>query len=425
MANELDTIYKALRPVPEFDGNPHILTRFIKICDKLVASYILESPEYELSNLALLNGILNKITGPAALTINSNGIPENWIGIRNILVNNFSDQRDETTLYNDLSLQTQGNSSPQEFYDKCQSLFSTIMTYVTLHESIPTTITAKRDLYKKLTMQVFVRGLKEPLGSRIRCMRPETIEKALEFVQEELNVMYLQQRNSGLSRPNILPYTNPKPQSNFMPTMPYNNQPAFRTHTNHAPAQRPFAFSPMTMQQRPLPPPQQAHGQFRPPTYPPRHMPSRTQQMFGAPPPNYSAHSNAFRLPPKNQYPNPGPKPMSGVSHFAPKPLPPSGWNWMRQGNPPPSNYFKSRDVNVNEFYNLDDIYYYPECHYDYNDSYQYYDYTNDCANYNEYCYDYNQPSELTEEDDSKPVEALQASTSEDFPKASTSRNSR
>lgn len=30
--------------------------------------------------------------------------------------------------------------------------------------------------------QVCVRGLKEPIGSRIRCLHPETIEKALEFV---------------------------------------------------------------------------------------------------------------------------------------------------------------------------------------------------------------------------------------------------
>ncbi|KAA5586680.1 hypothetical protein F3H15_37250, partial [Pseudomonas aeruginosa] len=124
MAVDPDQIYKALRPVPEFDGNPNILTRFIRICDQIVTQYIRTDPGNELNNLSLINGILNKITGPAARTINSNGIPENWLGIRTALINNFSDQRDETALYNDLSLLTQGNSSPQEFYDKCQTLFS-------------------------------------------------------------------------------------------------------------------------------------------------------------------------------------------------------------------------------------------------------------------------------------------------------------
>ncbi|XP_026326336.1 uncharacterized protein LOC113235027 [Hyposmocoma kahamanoa] len=99
-----DTIYKALRPVPEFDGNPNVLTRFIRICDQLVINYIKNEAGAELNNLCLLNGILNKITGNAARTINSNGIPESWQGVRNALINNFSDQRDETALYNDLSL---------------------------------------------------------------------------------------------------------------------------------------------------------------------------------------------------------------------------------------------------------------------------------------------------------------------------------
>ncbi|XP_028042721.1 uncharacterized protein LOC114252443, partial [Bombyx mandarina] len=113
MAVDPDQIYKALRPVPEFDGNPNILTRFIRICDQIVTQYIRTDPGNELNNLSLINGILNKITGPAARTINSNGIPENWLGIRTALINNFSDQRDETALYNDLSLLTLANNNDQ------------------------------------------------------------------------------------------------------------------------------------------------------------------------------------------------------------------------------------------------------------------------------------------------------------------------
>lgn len=81
-------------------------------------------------------------------------------------------------------------------YDQCQTLFSTKIAYVTLHETVPTTIEAKRELYQKVTMQPYVRGLKEPLGSRIRCMRPPTTEKALQFVQRELNIIYIQQRGN-------------------------------------------------------------------------------------------------------------------------------------------------------------------------------------------------------------------------------------
>ncbi|CAB3262530.1 unnamed protein product [Arctia plantaginis] len=233
MGHDPDTIFKALRPVPDFDGNPNVLTRFIQICDQIVTSYMSTEADNALSNLCLLNGILNKITGPAASIINSNGVPDNWLDIRNALINNFADQRDETALYNDLSLATQGQRTPQEFYDHCQTLFSTIMTYVSLHDNIPTTVEAKRNLYRKSTMQAFVRGLREPLGSRIRCMRPPTIEKALEYVQEEMNTMYLQQC-TVLFNPYLRTFQNlyiRPPQQHFGRCLPCNGH--YRQHRNH------------------------------------------------------------------------------------------------------------------------------------------------------------------------------------------------
>lgn len=365
----VDQVYKALRLLPEFDGNPNVLTRFVHLCDQLVGQFVKSEPGFELSNLALLNGILNKVTGHAARTINSNGIPETWQGIRNTLINNFSDQRDETALYNDLALLTQRNLTPQEFYEKCQSLFSTIMTYVTLHESIPTTIEAKRALYKKLTLQAYVRGLKEPLGSRIRCMRPETIEKALEFVHEEVNTLYLQQRNDHLPERRAMQSTS---------SFDYTNGKSFKL-----PVPRPFNFSPSFDQPGPSrpfyqPQPPRQMQAWRP-QVPLNRGPSRTQQMFSAPPPNYRPQSNVFRLPQQGQGhmpPNNGPKPMSGVSHFAPKitPRPPTGHDWTKHGNPPPSNYFKTREMNMNEvdFYDHQG---YPDFTYDsYGDQfYQYY----------------------------------------------------
>lgn len=389
MENSPDQIHKALRLVPDFDGNANVLTRFIKICDKLCADYLRDDPNSQLTNLFLLNGILNKITGPAATIINSNGIPESWAGIRNVLVNNFADQRDETALYNDLSLAMQGNSSPQDFYNHCQTLFSTIMTYVTLHETIGTTIEAKRALYKKLTMQAFVRGLKEPLGSRIRCMRPDSIEKALEYVQEELNILYLQQRNDSVPKHQLaLRSTPPALPIGFSMPKPFN----YNSMPNHVPSQPAQRFNPpppplrLSMQPQPF--------KFNPPVNfnsQPR-IPSRTQQMFSAPPPRYNPQSHTFRLQPRQQPPQPPPRPMSGVQHFVPKALPPtlSGHDWRRFGNPPPNNYFKSREVNLNEcaydnsYY--PDYYYDAECYndlsdytnydtpYDYDDRVQYYE---------------------------------------------------
>ncbi|CAK1542633.1 unnamed protein product [Leptosia nina] len=398
MTSEQDIIFKSLRFVPDFDGNPHVLTRFIKICDELVRQFMRDDPQASLSNISLINGILNKITGHAGRLINSNGIPDSWQGIRDSLINNFSDQRDETALYNDIACLTQGQNSPQEFYDKCNNLFSTIMTYVSLHETIETTIDAKRQLYRKLTLQAFIRGLKEPLGSRIRCMRPETIEKALEFVQEELNVIYLQNRNDALPKF----HHTLKPQSSVQTT--HTPQPLlYNVNKHNLPFPRintPYTF------------PQFKSSQ--PNHFMPR-FPTRTQQVFRAPPPNYNPNSNLFRLPPRNQVAQKqGPTPMSGVSHYVTKELPLTGHDWRKHGNPPPTNYFKSRDLNVNECVEPDYYDYYDQ----YNPTVEYPDYYYFDPDYNSYynCEEIEQSNEIPDSD-----ECAQVTETENFPKGKNS----
>lgn len=66
MADDLDIIYKSLRLVPEFDSNLRVLTRFTNICNQLVFAHFKATPGNYLNNLAVINGILNKFTGPAA-----------------------------------------------------------------------------------------------------------------------------------------------------------------------------------------------------------------------------------------------------------------------------------------------------------------------------------------------------------------------
>lgn len=294
---DLDRILKSLRLVPEFDGNVNVLTRFIHLCDQLVEEFVPSGQiPNKLNEIALVNGILNKVTGPAARLINSNGIASDWSGISKSLINNFSDQRDETALYNDLALLSQGSDTPQEFYERCQNLFSTIMTYVSLHEGVNTKVVAKRDLYKKLTLQAYVRGLKDPLGLRIRCMRPESIEKALEFVHEEQNVLYMQQRSSIF--PDRKMATQFQPISS-KPLQGFNVPPPKPLTFNNMPGPSRTQFGQPMMPQGP---------QWRP-NFNPQNQggPSRTQQMFRAAPPSYNPN-NAFRFTLRNTAPQYNPQ---------------------------------------------------------------------------------------------------------------------
>ncbi|GBP86798.1 Retrovirus-related Pol polyprotein from transposon 297 [Eumeta japonica] len=57
--------------------------------------------------------------------------------------------------------------------------------------------------------------------------------------------------------------------------------------------------------------------------------PTRTQQVFASHPPNYNPRSNIFKIPPRNVIPS-NTQPMSGVSQYNTKQLPPSGHDWTR-----------------------------------------------------------------------------------------------
>lgn len=416
MADSVDQVYKALRLVPEFDGNSNVLTRFIKLCDQLVLQFIRNGPEYQLTNLALLNGILNRIVGPASRTINSNGIPETWEGIRSALVNNFADQRDETSLYNDLALLKQGSATPQEFYEQCQNLFSTIMTYISLHETIASTIESKRTLYKKLTLQSYLRGLRDPLGSRIRCMRPDTIEKALEFVHEEINTLYLQQRNDHgpEKKPQPQHQVSPKPFYGFKP--PFFAAPTAPRSFNLPP--RPFNMPgqsrPFTHQvQQPVPIWRNQPPQYRGPT--------RTQQMFGSPVPENRPQAQESKTPNPRPTTSSTPQPMSGVSHYVARPFAPRApHDWSRAGNPPPSNYFRVREFNYNDF--NDQLQY--EYYNDYFNNVEYY--PHEYFDYNNYVYpsEYEQP-QFTDSYVIEEVKDVQSPEKEDFQKAPISDKSK
>lgn len=365
-ADLTDRIYKSLRLVPEFNGNPNVLTRFLNLCDELVLTYVSTEPGSRLSNLALINGILNKITGTAARTLATNGIPSDWQGIRTTLINSFSDHRDETSLYTDLSLLVQGNDTIQVYYEKVQHLLCTIITYVELHESVGTTVEAKRTLYKNLALQTFLRGLDEPLGSRVRCMRPSSLESALEFAQEELNVLYLQKRNKSLpAKKNLYNFYEQAPntsntqqnfrspapnlshqQQNLYSYMPPNYNPTFQAY----PRPQIRSFGPQY-------PPQLFPGiplvslQHRQP-YPRPQNPTKTQQMFRAPPTNMST---GFRIPPRapqvpqtNQAPQYNtPTPMSGISHPVARTLPPTNYNGKHNLTP---NLPQIGETHFNEF---------------------------------------------------------------------------
>ncbi|CAB3249239.1 unnamed protein product [Arctia plantaginis] len=108
--------------------------------------------------------------------------------------------------------------------------------------------------------------------------------------------MYLQQRNETFYKPHQGP--------NTVQSVPAHIPKPLYTTT-------PTAFWPMPTLQRPVPttpqpfrftpPPHQSFRGHPAQQQPQVRMPSHTQRMLSARPPNYNPQSNVFRLPPRNQ----------------------------------------------------------------------------------------------------------------------------
>lgn len=211
----------ALKIIPEYSGDANSLYRFLNAGDHIFSQYFDVQNVNNFQNIITINAIIGKLKGKALEIIDVNAV-NSWPAIKQVLIQNFSDQRDENSLNRDLVNLHQGNESPQQFYDKCLNLLTTLINYINIHNDDENVIACKRDFFTAQALKTFLAGLREPLGSTIRAMRPESLPKALQYIKEENNIMYLQKRNQPLLNNNSK-QINQNPNQNFK----FNNAPRF------------------------------------------------------------------------------------------------------------------------------------------------------------------------------------------------------
>ncbi|XP_071052902.1 uncharacterized protein [Onthophagus taurus] len=171
-----------LNCVPQFAGNPNELIRYIQTCQSLITAFYDVSKPNDFQNIYLLHSLIGKLTGNARLVVNIQNV-STWESLKITLQRNFVDQRDEACLNTDLvMLRQNSNEQPHQFYDRCLHILNLICSYVDMHEHTEPANALKRNLYNKLTLKTFLSGLKEPLGTTIRCMRPTNLNEALQFI---------------------------------------------------------------------------------------------------------------------------------------------------------------------------------------------------------------------------------------------------
>ena len=185
-----------LDSIPKFSGETTELSRFIASCDDLINAFLDKNTPDSYNNKYLIYSILNKLEGNAKVIVNINNIAS-WNDLKLILIRNFADQRDEACLNRDLTnLKQKANDTPLQFYENCLSLLNIICSYIDLNNQNVNDRNLKRNFYKDMTLKVFLSGLRDPLGTTIRSMKPIDLTQAIQFVREEMSVRLFQNSNS-------------------------------------------------------------------------------------------------------------------------------------------------------------------------------------------------------------------------------------
>jgi hypothetical protein len=270
-----------LQSVPEFDGEPHKLSEYIRAAEVIIAQFGQQADAF-LSSL-ILSSLRTKLVGRACVVTSGREI-NSWIELKNILQQTFADQRSEDSLLRDLMLLRQTNESPQEYYEKCQVTKSLLFSRLRITENDANVRQTKQNMYDSLTLKAFLSGLKEPLGATIRSRSPASIEIALSHIIDEENVAYTRgQHNSLFKNPLHLN----KQKHSQMPSYNAFQRPSTWTPSPARPA---LAWTPT--QNKPM---------FQQPRTPQFHQPQRPMFQRQYPPiqPFNKPPSGAF----KNTYP--------------------------------------------------------------------------------------------------------------------------
>lgn len=297
LEHTLSQIKSSLQIIPNYDGSPNQLHRFITTCETILTQYYDAETPNCFNNSLILHSILNKLQGKAEEIVNINGVTS-WEQLKFVLLKNFGDQRDENCLNRDLVNMKQENESPQEYYNRCIHILNTITNYIQLHETNEAVIICKREFFQAQTLKTFLAGLKEPLGTTIRAMRPPDLATALNYIKEEQNIQYIRKNNN--------PQFYTKPDQN-KPNLNFSNNSKWPLPNLNRPLQPQKQNS--MYQNRFTSPYFQRNNNFRP-----------QNQSFQKP--NYNL--NRFQQPqfrpylPNNNFNNnlvPKPQPMSGLSY--------------------------------------------------------------------------------------------------------------
>ncbi|WP_253302429.1 hypothetical protein [Wolbachia endosymbiont of Psylliodes chrysocephala] len=234
--------------IPNFDGNPHILTVFLDACESLIGQFSDRQNNAATINAYILRAIIGKLTGRALSLIGSRSELTVWIDIKNLLILSFGDQRNLDCHVQDLiALHPFKNEPPCRFGMRCQDSRSLIVSKINASNFSPEEKRIRLQNYNDLALKTFIHGLTGQLQNNVRLRNPDSLEQAMAFVVEEENFLYSSQKSNFSDSQNYRPVNNrnnySKPQQQRQPSQPLqkpfysNNFNRFHSNFNNFPRQ--------------------------------------------------------------------------------------------------------------------------------------------------------------------------------------------
>lgn len=258
----------ALQP---FDGNPVKLHKFLRSVENLMPFLApLKNTPFE---KIWLQAIRSKIIDGADQVLETYGTPLDWNAIKANLIAYYNDKRDPVTLTREL-FQLQQTTDIESFFGQVQNLLSLLINNTNISTNDENVKQDRIQTHKENALQVFLAGLKEPIGGNVRARQTANIKQAFDVAIEERNF----QSRTGLVKPSLPAPARIHKSINFTPT------PQFKQPMN-------FQFPP-----RDTP-------RFIPPVYPPRRPmpyfqhPQRPNIPRFNPPQNVASRPNQGALP--------------------------------------------------------------------------------------------------------------------------------
>lgn len=181
-----------LSMVPEFQGEPELLARFIDTAEKLANRFQNPADPDDFQNEFLLNSLIAKVKGPAAEVIYNSKI-ESFADLKEALLQAYSDRRDHLTLELELANMKQGRTeNPFKFFERISKILNLIISYISNHFT-----NEKQKILtehaKEFALRVFLKGLNEPLGSLMRTKNPATLNLALSTLTNDFQFLDFKQ----------------------------------------------------------------------------------------------------------------------------------------------------------------------------------------------------------------------------------------